>query len=292
MRLALLGLAIVCLSQPAILIRLAHAPNEAIGFWRLSFAVALLAPSAWARRRNWTALPGRARASTGFAGLLFFSHLWTFVYSAQHTSVAHCMIAFSTHPIWTGLGAWLFFGERLTRRVLLAWALAAAGVAALFAGKMSGTATPAGDAAALLSALMFSGYVLAGKDVRRRLDNIVFTVVCGAVVSGLFLAAGVARGVPFFGYPWSFWACVLALAAAVSIAGHALFTHLLNSMDVNALSCAKLLEPPLAAVWAYRAFGERLAPGTALSFAFVAAGVLVLLRGGGAVARLPAELDD
>jgi drug/metabolite transporter (DMT)-like permease len=293
MKLALLGLAILCLSTPAIVIRAARAPNEAIGFWRLLFAALLIAPSAWARRASWRALGARDRRSTGLAGVLFFAHLWTFVFAAQHTTVARCMIAFSTHPLWTGFGSWLFFGERLTKRVLLAWALAAAGVAALFAHRTSAAGSLSGDAAALVSALTFSGYVLAGKDARRKLDNTVFTAVCVSIVAALFLAAGVARSVPMTGYPWTFWACVLGLAAVVSIGGHALFTHLLNHMDVNALSCAKLLEPPLAAGWAWLAFAERPGGNTAAAFALIAAGVVVLLAPGAGASRLDAaELEE
>ncbi len=292
MNLLRLALAVVCLSQPALLIRVAAAPTETIGFWRLAFVLLLLGPAAWTRRAGWSRLPRPRRWATVGAGTLFFVHLWTFVYAAQNTSVAHCMIAFETHPLWTGLGAWLFFEQRPTARVWLAYALAGAGIWTLFSARHGGgTSTLAGDAAALLSAAAFSSYVLAGKGVRRHLDNVLFTVVCACVVAGLFFAAGQARGVAWTGYPFKFWGAVFALAAVVSIGGHALFTHLLESMDVNLLSCAKLFEPPLAALGAWIALGERPGGRTAAAFALVAAAVALLLTGRDR--RLdPAELDD
>ncbi len=294
MNIALLGLAISCLSVPALLVRLARAPNEAIGFWRLTTVVILLAPLAWGRRGSWAALPAFDRKSTFGAGLLFFIHLWTFVYSAQHTTIAHCMIAFSTHPLWTGLGARLFFGEAITGRLLRAYALAALGVWALFSGSHTGGgAGLLGDAAGLLSALSFSGYVLAGKGARRKLDNSVFAFLCSLVMAACFLAVGAARGIPMTGYPGVFWAAVAGLAVITSLGGHALFTHLLAVMDVNLLSCAKLLEIPLSALGAWLIFGEELSGRTLASFALVSAAVLVLMiPSPGAPRADPAELEE
>lgn len=289
-----LSLAILCLSQPAPLIRLARAPNEVIGFWRMLAAAALLAPAAWSRRGSWLRLSGGQRILLCVSGVLFFAHLWSFVYSAQHTTVADCVVAFSTHPLWTAAGAWLFLGERIQPRQGLAYCLAGFGVAGLFWGAASlGPAGLRGDLAGLASAATFSGYILCGRTVRRRLDNAVFAAAASGVCAVLFLGCGAAKGSAWTGYPPSFWAAVLALAVVVSIGGHALFTHLLETFDVNVLSCAKLLEPALAAVTARVLFGEALSWRTAWAFSFVAASVLVLLlpsRGG--VRLEPAELED
>jgi drug/metabolite transporter (DMT)-like permease len=274
---ALLALAIGCLSQPANMIRWARAPAEVLGFWRLAIAVLALAPLAWARRAAWARVPQGDAGLTALAGALFFVHLWTFVYAAQHTTIAACMLTFSTHPLWTGAGARLFFGERVTPRLLLAYALAGAGVWLLFsAGAALGRESLRGDAAGVLSALTFSGYVLAGRRARRSLDNVSFAALAYVVAAALFLAAGTARGTPWLSYPGSTWLAILGLAFVVTLGGHALFTHLLATLDVHLLSCAKLLEPPLAALGARLAFGERLTPATALAFALISAAVLAL----------------
>lgn len=292
MSLLILGLAILCLSQSPILVRFAAAPAEAITFWRLLIVCGLLAPSAWSRRRSWTALPRGHRAAAAGAGVFFFAHLWSFVVAAQTTSIAHMMIAFETHPLWTGLGAWLFFGERPRSRVVAGYVLASIGLWLLLSGKDSSAATLRGDLTALASAAAFSGYVLGSKGARRRLDNLVFTVVCSAIVALLFLAAGAARGVSWTGYPWMFWASVTGLAVVVSVGGHALFSYLLASMDVNVLSCAKLAEPALAALSAYLAFHERLGPWTASAFALVAIAVALALTAPAGRAADTAALEE
>ncbi len=291
-----LALAVFGMSQAALVIRWARAPIEAIGFWRLCAASCLLAGPAWRSRASWLALPARERASVAFAGLLFFVHLWTFTYSTQNTLISHTMIAFSTHPLWTGAGAWLVFGEALTARVLGAYALAAAGVWALVSAVKhgGGSASLPGDLAGLAAALSFSGYVLAGKGARRKLDNAAFAAVVSAVVCVCFLLTGLSRGVALFApYPCTFWAAIFTLAAGVSIAGHALFSYLLNVIDVNALSCAKLLEPALAAVSAWLILGERLSGRTLVAFALVSSAVLLVLAPSrGALKAEPVELEE
>jgi drug/metabolite transporter (DMT)-like permease len=281
----LLAAAVLCLSLPALLIRGARAPIEAIGFWRLAIACAALAPWAWRRRAAWTP---KARRATALAGALFFAHLWTFTWAVGHTTVANLMLAFSTHPLWTGVAAWALFGEPLGRRELGAFALGGAGLALLFGGSASlGGAGLRGDLAALVSALFFSGWVLAGRGVRRGLDNPSFLFGAYGAAALLFLAAGTARGAAWTGFDARTWGALAALALAVSLGGHGLFTYLLNSFPVATLSCAKLLEPALAALGAAWLFGEPLSPRLAASFALIAAGVVVLLaRRGGAASRL------
>ncbi|MDD5305402.1 MAG: DMT family transporter [Elusimicrobia bacterium] len=278
MRPFLLGIAVFCLSLPALLIRGARAPIEAIGFWRLILACAVLAPWAWRRRKAWRA-SAPALGSIALAGTLFFLHLWTFTWAVSHTTVANLMLAFSTHPVWTGLGAWLLFKEPLGRRELTALVLAGAGVAILFGGSMSlGGAGLAGDLSALLSALFFSGWVLAGRRVRRGLDTVSFLFVAYATAALLFFAAGTARGGAWTGYPLSTWAALATLAFAVSLGGHGLFTYLLNKYDVLVLSCAKLVEPVLAAAGAAWLYREPLSARLGAAFVLIAAGVLVLMR--------------
>lgn len=275
MRLPLLVIAVLCLSLPALLIRGAHAPIEAIGFWRLTIACAVLLPWAWKRRQVWTAAD---RRSVAVAGTLFFLHLWTFTWAVSHTTVANLMLAFSTHPVWTGLGAWLLFQEPLGRRQLGALALAGAGVAILFGGSAKlGGAGLHGDLSALLSAVLFSGWVLAGRRARLRLNTPTFLFSAYGAAAAWFLLAGSARGAAWAGYSGSTWAALAALAFAVSLGGHGLFMYLLNQYDVLVLSCAKLVEPVFAAAGAAWLFNEPLSPRLGAAFVLIAAGVLLLL---------------
>lgn len=273
----LLGVAILCLSQPANLVRWAQAPIEAVGFWRLFLAAAALSPFAWSRRAGWLSLSSRDRGLTLAAGVFFFIHLWTFFYAAKHTRVANCALAFSVHPLFTAAGAWAFFGERPTARLLAAYLLAGVGLGGLVSGSVAFEAGAlAGDLSAVLSAALFSGYVLCGRRVRERLDNAVYASAVFVTAASLFLAAGLARGAAFAGYAADTWAAIAGLALGVTLGGHALFTYLFRFLSVNLLSLAKLLEPIGAAVVAYWAFGEALTARTAIAFACIGGAVALL----------------
>lgn len=274
----MLAVAVLCMSQPANLIRWAHAPIEVIGFWRLAIAVLALAPLAWRARGSWLALTVRERWLHLAAGVFLFVHLWTYVYSAQNTLIANCMAAFCTHPLLVGLGAWAFHGERPTARLGAAYVLAGLGVWALLAGSMSlDRSRLLGDLAGLASAAFYSGYVLLGRRLRRTLDNRAYAIGVYAVTAVLFFASGAARGVTWTGQPTTFWFAVLGLGLGVTLGGHALFSYLLGSMNVNLLTTAKLLEPIFGGVTAWLAFGEPLRARTGLAFALIAAAVLVLI---------------
>ena len=276
MPIALLAAAVVGMSLPALLIRWARMPNEVLSFWRLALAAAALAPWAWSRRTVWKTADPRPVA---LAGALFFVHLWTFVHAVEHTTIANTMTIFCTHPLWTALGARLFFGQPLRRREGLAFALAMTGVLVLFGGKLHLGAGMEGDAAALLSAMFYSSYLLCGRQARRRLDNASFVAPAYGLAALLFLALGAARGVAWTGHAWPSWAAVAGLAFAVTLGGHALFAYLLEWIDVGVLGRAKLIEPVLSALGAAAFFGEPLTGRAGAAFALIAAGVIIDLKG-------------
>ena len=279
MNFVFLAVAVLCMSQPANLIRWAHAPIEVIGFWRLAIAVAALGPFAWRARASWLALDGRRRALHLAAGVMLFIHLWTYVYAAQNTLIANCMAAFCTHPLLVGLGAWAFQGERPTARLAVAYALAGAGVWSLLSGSTGlDRSRLLGDLAGIASAGFYAGYVLLGRSLRRSLDNRAYAAGVYTVTALLFLTAGLARGVEYgAAHPPSFWLAVTGLGLGVTLGGHALFSYLLGSMDVNLLTTAKLLEPIFGGLTAWVAFGEPLLAKTGLAFALIAAADVVLV---------------
>jgi len=273
---------VLCLSQPANLARLARAPIEAIGFWRLLLAAAALAPWALATLRGRRPRP-RALALSALCGVLFFAHLWTFIYAALHTKVANCMILFSVHPVLTAAGARLFYGERVRGRLAVAYLLAAAGVGVLVRG--SAGLDPAllrGDLSALGSAACFTAYVLAGRSAREEVPNELFACLVYALAGGLFLATALLRGVPLSGYPAATWLAVAGLAFGVTLVGHAGFTSLYGRFSLAFLSCAKLVEPVLGALTASVIFREGLSGRAAAAFALAGAAVVLL-------ATVPAE---
>ena len=283
---SLLFFCLVLQSQASTLVRFAETSSLAICFWRLLFAGGLLLP--WAlRRKNRMAMRSLAAnelKQLALCGFFLFTHFYFFFRSVQETTIANSLILFSINPVFTAIGAYYFFRERLSLHLILSCVLGFAGVAVLFEGSLeaswaAGTTISRGlwgDIWSLASGVCFSGYVLTGKHVRRHLANSSFAA---AIYLQTTLYAGLAMlvlGEPFSGYSTQTWWAFLALAIVPTLGGHAIFTYCLNFLNVNFMSCAKLIEPVIAAAVASWLFNEPLTDNAALGFLLTSASVVVL----------------
>lgn len=274
-------LAITCLSQSSTWVRLAEAPALMLGFWRLlGGAIIMLAIAYWTsfRHQAWRDLvPKQGRKSTLLAGIFFFLHLWTYALAAQNTSIANCMILFAVNPLFTAIGSYLVFKEKLNPRLGFAYLFAALGIYQLVNLNIDFRSNGSfGDTSALVSAIFYSAYILSGKKARQSMTNPVFSL--GLYVSGaaLFLATALAQGIPLLHYPPITWLSVGCLVVLSTLLGHGIFTYLLGHMNINWMSCGKLIEPVLASLIAFVLFKESLSPNTVTAYALTAVAVVIL----------------
>lgn len=275
MNLLLYFVAIFGLASASPLIRLAQAPLEVIGFWRLVLCALCFLPFAVKGSRLWRD-PNRNWALT--CGVLFFLHLWAFFFATQNTTIANSMILYSTNPLFTALGAFLFFHEKLPRRVIPAYILAFIGIYQLVRHNLNfAPAHLPGDAMALLSGIFLSAYILTGHQARKTLSNWHFSFLVYSVTGMLFGLTGLARGEEFFNYPSVTWLSIIGLVIFPTLLGHVLFMYLLRHLNINFMSCGKLLEPAIASVAALWLFNEELKSETWVAFVFTGAAVLILL---------------
>jgi drug/metabolite transporter (DMT)-like permease len=274
-----LALSLIVLSQSGVFIRYAQADTAAIGFWRLLLALPVLLLFFWHRggvgelrhlnKKTWAAI--------ALCAFFLFAHWWTWFLSVKQTSLANSMVFFALNPVFTAAGAWIFFGEKLERRQLLAMALCFLGVAAIFQDSLWLEPTHfRGDCLGFLCSMLFSAYVLVGKGIRRRLDNVSFTFATYSLCALYFVSVMLARSVPFTGYSPGTWAAFAALAFGSTLIGHALFTYCLQHFNVNLMSILTLTEPLFTAISGFLLFREPLTLGLAVGFALVAAGIAAL----------------
>ena len=280
-------LAITSLASSATLIRLAEAPLEMIGFWRLLASAIFLLPFALKMgdlRRHFK-IAGRAsgiKLSTELgmvllSGLFFFAHLWTYFYSAQHTRIANCMIIFATNPIFVSLASFIVFREKLTLRLGLAYFFAALGVYTLVSHSLSfEEGFLLGDLSALLSAALFAIYLVTGKKARLTMANSEYTFIAYALTAFLFGTTGWLANKSFIGYESITWIAIFLSVIFPTLLGHVLFSYLMKRMNLNFMSCGKLLEPAISAVFAYLIFAEKMTSETVSAFFFTTLAVLIL----------------
>ncbi len=268
---------LVVLSQSGIFIRLAAADAVAIGFWRMVLALPVIFVLLfW--KKQWNAvreLSKRQWALLFLCGFFLFSHFYTWFLSVQKTSLAHSMILFCTNPLFTALGAWVFFRERIRWSHGVAMMFCFFGIYLLLSEK-EGIHSLEGDILGVICSILFSAYVLTGKGLRAKLSNLPFASVTYSACALFFCVLMLYQGVPFFEYSTHSWLAFAALAYGSTILGHSLFTHCLQYFHVNVLSISTLVEPALTALSGYLLFQEQVSTRGIWGFVFVGFGISTL----------------
>jgi drug/metabolite transporter (DMT)-like permease len=121
-----LGFDVLCIGLSAIFVKLAGVPGPVSAFYRVFFATLLLAPWWLVRRRP---LPGRrVLLATCLGGVFFAADLALWNSAIMLTDAGVATLLANNAPLWVGLGAWLFFHERLTANFWLGLAVAMIGM--------------------------------------------------------------------------------------------------------------------------------------------------------------------
>lgn len=276
MNLLLYALCILSLAQASTFNRLASAPPEVIGFWRLLFAGAIVGAYALFRKKTWV-LHSSSFKFALLSGAIFFVHLWTYSFSAQNTSIANCMIIFSTNPLFTAIGAHFFMNEKLAPKVGLAYALAFLGLYILVSDSLSLQAQGmSGNLSALVAAMMYSGYILSGKKARQQFGNLQYTTIIYFFAAIFFLATCLLTQRTIWPLENHTIYGITGLILVSTLLGHALFTYLLQHLNVNWMSCGKLSEPVFATITAYFVFSQPITGKTLGAFALTTLALLIL----------------
>ena len=269
----LLILAVLCVSVGSIFVRLAAAPALAVAFNRIFLASVVVAPfAAPSLARAWPVLTARRRLILLASGVSLGVHFATWIASLSYTSVAASVLLVNTAPLFTLFFSWWFLGERASKAVLIAMAVALTGAALIAAGDWGdgGAASLKGDALAVAGAVTMSLYHVIGRGLRDALPLPAYVLgVWSTAAATLAVLAATAR-VPVFGYPPRTFALFLALAVVPTVVGHGLVNRSLRHIPAPTVGLFLLGEPIAASILAYAVFGEN--PG-ALT---IGGGVLVL----------------
>jgi len=269
----LLILAVLCVSVGSIFVRLAAAPALAVAFNRIFLASAVVAPfAAPSLVRAWPAVSARHRLVLLASGISLGVHFATWIASLSYTSVAASVLLVNTAPLFTLFFSWWFLGERASKAVLIAMAVALTGAALIAAGDWGdgGAASLKGDALAVAGAVTMSLYHVIGRGLRDALPLPAYVLGVWSTAAATLAVLAATAHVPVFGYPPRTFALFLALAVVPTVIGHGLVNRSLRHIPAPTVGLFLLGEPIAASILAYAVFGEN--PG-ALT---IAGGVLVL----------------
>jgi drug/metabolite transporter (DMT)-like permease len=276
----IIPIGIIAVSTASIFIKLCDAPAIIIAAYRMIFASLMLIPFA-GYKKTWK---GWSRSEIGwlvFSGILLSLHFAFWISSLKYTSVASSVVLVSTHPIFVGIGSWLFLKERLGLNLMLGILLSFFGSGLISYGDMAlSKGVFMGNGLALLGAIAASGYFLVGRKIRKHQDllSYIFPVYSTAalvliIVSTLFQKS-------FFGYSSSTYLFLFLLALIPQLIGHTTFNWALRYLPASMVAITILGEPVGSAILAYFILGEGLTTWKALGGISILAGILIALKKG------------
>jgi drug/metabolite transporter (DMT)-like permease len=273
-----LPIGIIAISTASIFIKLCDAPVLIIATYRMMLASLMLTPFA-CYKKPWR---GWKRGEIGWfflSGLFLSLHFAFWIASLKYTSVASSVVLVTTHPIFVGIGSWLFLKERIGMNLVLGIALTVLGSGLISYGDMSlSKEALMGDGFATLGAIAASGYLLVGRKMRKDQDlfSYIFPVYSTAGLILIFLSLIFQKH--FWGYSPSTYLFFFLLALVPQLIGHTTFNWALKYLPASMVAIAILGEPIGSTMLAYFILGEGLTIWKILGGISIFAGILVALK--------------
>jgi drug/metabolite transporter (DMT)-like permease len=273
----LLGAAAIAFAP--IFVRLSDTGPTASAFWRVALAAAplllwmRLSPRpAGAARLPWKPLL--------IAGLCFAGDLGAWHVAITYTSVANSTLEANFAPIFVTLGAWLLYRQRVSRLFLIALAVTLGGAVLLIGPNFAlGGRALRGDALGVLTAVFYAGYMLAIKSASERASTAVIMAVSTSVAAIALLPYALATANVFMPNAAAGWLILIGLALIPHIAGQSLIAYGFAHLPASFSSVSLLLQPVLAAIYAWVLLGEAVGPVQMLGGLVVLAGIYLARRG-------------
>jgi drug/metabolite transporter (DMT)-like permease len=271
---------VLAISMAAVLVKLASAPASVVAAYRLLCTVLIMTPVMLIYYRQELKLIGtREWKYTLLSGLFLALHFILWFESLNYTSVASSVVLVTLQPLFTFVGGYIFYQERLGAKAIFGGALAVAGSFIIFWGdfRIGGVAL-FGNMLALLGAVMVSGYWLVGQNVRKRLSLMTYTYVVYGSSSLFLLIYVLTLQYPLYPYPMEDWIIFISLAIFPTLLGHSVFNWALKWLSASVISMSILFEPIGAAILAYFILGETLQLSQWLGGSVILLGIYLFIR--------------
>jgi drug/metabolite transporter (DMT)-like permease len=261
-----------------ILVRLSDTGPVASAFWRTALAAPLL--WVWALRAD----PRPAAMSLGplaGAGLFFACDLGVWHWSITYTSVANSTLLANLAPIFVTLAGWVLYRQSVTRTFLVGMAAAIAGMFILVGPNFAvGGTRLAGDALGALTAVFYAGYMLSIKSARDAGASTARLMAWSTTITALaLLPVALLSPQPLLPQAAQGWVVLAGLALVTQILGQGLIAYAFAHLPAALSSVSLLIQPVMAALFAWALFGEAIGAAQFVGGSIVLAGIWLAKRG-------------
>jgi drug/metabolite transporter (DMT)-like permease len=264
-----------------IFVRLSDTGPLASAFWRCALAIPVLWVMAFIPVKTGIQ-PERTRGLTMFlAGLFFACDLGVWHFSILYTSVANSTVLANLAPIFVTLAGWLFWKRGVTRLFLFGMLVAIAGMFVLVGPNFAVGGRPLiGDALGALTAVFYAGYFLTIKVARDAgAPTARLMAWSTTITAAVLLPIAIAAPQPFLPGNATGWLVLVGLAMVSQVLGQGLIAYAFAHLPASLSSVSLLIQPVMAALFAYLLFRESIGIAQWIGGAMVLGGIYLARRG-------------
>lgn len=247
------------IATAGLFVKVSETGPVATAFWRVFLAL----PFLWA----WALFDNPRAHFAGFArdhrlliaaGLFFAGDLAVWHWSIVLTSVANATLLSNLAPIFVTLAVWLWFGARPKRIFIVGLSAALAGVVMLIGVDFGAPGHVLGNAVGVVSAMFYAGYQLTVTRLRAAASTGSIMAWSGVAMAAALLPLALLSSEPFFPATQMGWIKLVGLALICQVAGQSLIAYAMAHLPATFSSVGLLLQPVMAALFAWVLLGETL----------------------------------
>lgn len=254
----------LCIAFSGILVRESGVSPSTAAVFRCLYALPVLGLLAWVEDRRYGPLERRTIWLSLLAGCFFAADLTFWAHSIEAVGAGLATVLGNLQVVVVGIAAWLLYGERPRRSIVVALPIVIAGVV-LIAGVVGSNPYGAdpllGVAAGLVTAFSYAGYLIVvrrGQRDIRRLAGPLFWATLATAVSAAVAGVVVGDFDPIPRFPGHAWLIILGLSSQV--AGYLLINVSLPRLPSVLTSLLLLIQPVVSVFLAMLLLGEDPSP--------------------------------
>jgi drug/metabolite transporter (DMT)-like permease len=214
-----------------------------------------------------------------FSGIALGLHFAAWITSLFHTTIANSAVIVATQPVWVLILEIIFLKIRMNIKSVIGTATAFIGII-IISGSDFSTEREflTGDMLSLAGALFVAVYIIIGRRLRQKMDNIVYTFMVYSIAAVTILIMALGNGENLTDYQAKTWIFFLLLALVPTLMGHSLYNWLLKYFQAHRVAITVLGEPIGAAILAVFFFSEIPGWWTIVGGVFILSGIFIVLK--------------
>lgn len=273
----ILLLGICGISFAPIFVRYSQINPSAIAFWRVAISAVILGVIFFIVRPQPISARKVSLIYLVLPGFFFAGDLALWHWSIKMTSVANATLFANFACVFVTLVSWKYFNERITWKFVIGASCAVVGVVILLGVNIGNATNLKGDILGLLTALFYASYILSIKKLREYFGalQIMFVSSCACTLC-LLPTLLQQNSIPTDLREWSI---LFGLAIVSHSLGQGLIAYALAKLAASFSSVSLLLQPTLAAVWAWILLSEPLSTTQMIGGSIVLVGIYFARKG-------------